>query len=142
MNRLFQMACLASALGVASFSASAEVIVHMVNKSHDDIQFSLMVPRTKIYSQLDKGLVTEKSNKRFVASELLESQCQQRRWWRCSKLMPVIQKYGNQVIFVTCPKVYNSRHRKVERWYQIKGNDSSNITCRSIRKPRQQTTPT
>ena len=132
----------ALAMGVASIAANAQayITVHLIDKTAKPLEFSLMVPRTKIYSALSDGRVPAGATRGFSFHQLLPS-CVDRNW-RCSKLKPVIQHWGHYVVFTACPKI-SSAYGREERWYKITGNDTAHLRCRNTRKPRPKTqTPT
>lgn len=120
------------AAGLCS-AAHADITFNIINKTKKPLKFSLMVPRTKIYSNLSDGLVASGDTGQFTTSQILPT-CNKKRW-RCSKLKPVVQHWGKYVVFVQCPKAYNSR-RKQNLWYKLTGSDTAHLHCRRISKPR------
>lgn len=114
-------------------TAQADVVVHFINKTNKALEFSLMIPRTKIYSNLTDGHVAAHSTQRFSFHQLLPN-CAQKSW-RCAKLKPVVQHWGRYVVFTECPKIYNSSRRQ-NRWYKLTGSDTAHLRCRITRKPK------
>ena len=123
-------AILAASLGSV---AQADITFNIINDTEKPLKFSLMVPRTKTYSNLEDGHVASGQTGHFPTSQIL-TKCAGKSW-RCSKLKAVVQQWGKYVVFVECPKVYNSRRSK-SLWYKISGNDSAYLFCRRVNKPK------
>lgn len=119
---------------LAATSAPAEINLTLINKTAKKIYVSLMVPRTKIFSELADGKVKAKSHRSFSLNDLMPK-CAGRASWRCRTIRPTIRKWGKYVVFVQCPKIYNSRYKTQTRRFQLVGNDSSSLYCRFA--PRQ-----
>ena len=113
--------------------AQADITFNIINATSKPLEFSLMVPRTKTYSNLEDGRVEPGQTGHFPTSQILPK-CAGKSW-RCSKFKVVVQQWGKYVVFKECPKVYNSRKKK-NLWYKISGNDTAHLFCKRVSKPK------
>jgi hypothetical protein len=124
------------ALSCFASHAAADVTINIINSTSKPAEFSLMVLRSTTYSKLSDGQIPANETRQFSSSQLLPK-CNDS--WRCAKLKAVIQHWGSHVLFVACPKIYNSRKKTQTIWYKISGNDSSSLLCRRSKKPKKKT---
>lgn len=118
--------------------AQADITFNIINATEKPLEFSLMVPRTTLYSDPKDGSVPAGQSSAFTTNSLLPVCIE--KGWSCSKLQPVIHQWGQYVVFVECPKTYNTR-KNASLWYKVSGNDNTNLVCRQVSRPKPAATP-
>lgn len=107
--------------------AHANMNINVINGTAKDLQFAVSEPD----GSTSTDLYTAKSNStyNFNLDEVLAKDCDKHGLCHKSKLWVVLEKWGDGVVYLRCPKMFNPKGETYYINLNIGGDDASTLSC-------------
>lgn len=107
--------------------AHANMNINVMNGTGKTLQFAISEPDGS--SSTDLYHVNANATYNFDLDQVLAKGCDQHQLCHKSKFWVVLEKWGDGVIYLRCPKMFNPKGGTTHLNLSISGDDSSTLSC-------------
>lgn len=122
----FRAIAATTALFLTSFSLQANMDINVINQTGKSLTFVVSEPDGS--TSTDSHGVNSGATYNFKLDDLLAKGCDQHQLCHKPKLWIVLEKWGDEVVYLRCAKMFNGKGMSDVN-FTITGDDSSELNC-------------